>query len=501
MAESGDMGTMGGAGSTLGDAYVNILGNLNPLAASLAQAKAMTVAAAGTMAATLGGLAVGYITQRIIRESLSAWAEYETALTRLGSAFKIAGEDARVALPSLEKFADEMQSITTYSNNTIISIMASGKTLGIHTDQLKQVTKAAIGLAAAYQGRIGVNTAMYLLVRAAHGNTYMLSRLGIQMEKNLTPQEKFNKLMALGLKYFPIEEDRVKTLSGRLAQLRNAWHDVLTAMGRDIAHAPAFNNSIEMAKDNLNAFVVMWNDWAKSGVLNAVLIGIAAIGKAIWFAANIVALALMSMSAAMLLPFETGFNIIKDGILFIQQLWSWATGNMGMSWQSFWDKVRDDFMGMETVKVIDFSMGEFTEQFKGWKEWWDHINKQVEPGTQPFGGKGPNEDILGGAGKGAAKVMQAAEAWKALTEMAAKDESDKLLGDIAENTATIAANTKQSAPGAVKVLPGAPPLSSPGTQDFVPGSGPGNSGLPVAPSYIPVYAAGLGGGGGGGGGF
>ncbi len=207
--------------------------------------------AANSMAGILKTAAVGiagYFSARAIigfaRESVQAFMEQQNAVAGLEAALDLLGKKTESI--DLQNFASEIQRVTTVGDETTLAIMKLGASMGnLSGDALKKATLAAIGLSKAYG--MDLNTAMTLIAKAAQGNTAAMSRYGIVFEESMTAQEKFNRVLDVGIGKFGIASAETQTLSGRLKQLSNAWGDVKEQIGQSIATSSIFQNYVNYA--------------------------------------------------------------------------------------------------------------------------------------------------------------------------------------------------------------------------------------------------------------
>jgi len=146
--------------------------------------------------------------------------------------------------------------------------MKLGVTVGkLSGEQLKDATKAAIGLAAALD--IDLHTAMMLVAKAAAGNTSTLSRYGIRLDENLSAQEKFNQILKTGADNFAIAQAQAKTYTGAMQQMKNAYSDIKEEIGK--ALMPVFKESAEKIKNWIEEHKQSISNWATRTV-NAVIL-------------------------------------------------------------------------------------------------------------------------------------------------------------------------------------------------------------------------------------
>jgi len=185
---------------------------------------------------SLAGIGGGmYGLKRATEVCMRAAMDQEKAEIELAAAL---GETDLVTRKSVEiykAFASQMQRQTIYADELILSQMAYAKNLGVTEDSLKDATKAAIGLAAAY--RIELESAMMLVGRASQGQTQMLARYGIVIDESLSAQEKFNKLLDIGAGKFHLAEAETKTISGQMAQFKNSVNEAAEEVGGPLSRA------------------------------------------------------------------------------------------------------------------------------------------------------------------------------------------------------------------------------------------------------------------------
>lgn len=182
--------------------------------------------------ATVGLAAAGAAITAFGVQSVRAFMEQEDATNRLAVALANAGNQSTIMLPSLRKFAAEMQKQTIYGDEATEAVMAYGLNLGVTADQIKDATTAAMGLAAKFS--IDLNSAMMLIGRASKGETTMLTRYGITLDKTMTKEEKFAALLKIGADAFGLARAETDTTSGALKQMGNAWGDTKEAIGETV---------------------------------------------------------------------------------------------------------------------------------------------------------------------------------------------------------------------------------------------------------------------------
>jgi len=217
-----------------------------------------TMSVVTRLAAALGAsLTAGYILKNAL--------DQEKAYRNLSSALRLVGADTKNNLDILTRFSSEMQRNTIYGDDQIMAQMTALKNMGVHTTRLKEVTQAAIGLAAKYNMELA--PAVELVGRAYQGHTQMLARHGIALDTSKSKQEQFNQIIKVGVEAYALATDETKTASGALMQLRNAVGDTAEAIG--MAFLPMIKEAAAAITDwllNNQDRIAMWSEKFVAGI-------------------------------------------------------------------------------------------------------------------------------------------------------------------------------------------------------------------------------------------
>ena len=236
---------------------------------------------------SLGGTfqQIGKISRRFLLGQAVALAgvlklagEQEKAEEALRAALARTGDATDANIAKFKKFASEIQRVTVFGDELILSQIAMAKNLGVNTDQLEEATRASVGLAKI----IGkdLKTAFLLVARAAVGDTASLKRYGLTIDATLSPQEKFNAVLRIGTAGFVLAEAEAKTFTGRLSQLKNAVLDIGESIGF------AFVPKIKELSERIRGVLPDLDKWVKENqdliLSNAILaLKIAGVGAAL----------------------------------------------------------------------------------------------------------------------------------------------------------------------------------------------------------------------------
>jgi len=268
----------------LGEAFVDITGNNSPLIKSLSASKAAVNKATQAMAdrmrktgekmKAVGAGFTKYVTLPIVGGlalATRAAIIQEDAEFALAAALKNTNDFTKASFEDMKKYASSLQEITIYGDEAIITQMAVAKNMGVSADKLKETTKAAIGLGAAYT--LDLKTAMMLMARASAGQTTMLTKYGIILDASLSPQEKFNELLKIGAKNFKLAEAAAETTGGKIKQALNAIGDAaLESIGK------VLTPTIKAAANTLKKWAVTfsgYSDGVKSVIVTVALLAAA----------------------------------------------------------------------------------------------------------------------------------------------------------------------------------------------------------------------------------
>ena len=245
-----DLGEIGAVVTLNDKPYVDTLNTLSKKTTT-------TLSKVGRMAAGLFGF--GSLLG-LLKKSVDAYIVQEDAVNGLERALKKIGQgDYKSKLMDVAK---GLQSLTVYGDEATMQAMTLGVNMGLTADKVERATKAAMGLAAQYK-RLDLNTAMDLIAKASAGNTRRLKMFNIELDESKSKQEKFNDLLKLGEKAFPLAT--VQTFGQKLKQAGNAFGDMLEQVGELIValfdldsgvqdFTSAITTATEYIKDNLDAW-------------------------------------------------------------------------------------------------------------------------------------------------------------------------------------------------------------------------------------------------------
>ena len=167
--------------------------------------------------------------------TVAEFAAGEQAIDRMTASLRRAGVSISAFLPQFRMYADELQSLTRFRNTDIMGDFSRLANFNIPVERIRDAEKAAIGLAAAYDIKLG--NAVKLIGRAYAGSYQALSDYGIVLQSTGGKEEKFNELLRLGAENFQLAEADARNFAGSMAQLNNTWKSTSEIIGGTFAPA------------------------------------------------------------------------------------------------------------------------------------------------------------------------------------------------------------------------------------------------------------------------
>lgn len=277
--------------------------------------------------AVAGGAVVAFATK-----SLVAFAESEKVLNKFNATLRANNESVLRYSPSLQKLAGDLQNVTTFDDEAILSAMSLGLNMGISADKMKAATEAAVGLTS--RG-MGLEEAMSLIGKAANGNFAALGRMGIKLEDGMTDQEKFNKLLEIGASKMAIVTGEADSLSGRWTQMMNSIGNLWEAFGSFFNELIDFKGIIA----DITGKVAEFGEYVQAHAFEW-----AFMLKSVWIEFKFAFLQVWNLIS----PF---FNYIADSVSSfvdivlaagnnIGEIFSWIYENAGKVWNGMFDIVK-----------------------------------------------------------------------------------------------------------------------------------------------------------------
>lgn len=199
------------------------------LSASLAKLKA----AAGPLLAVFAAVKVVTSGVGAIRDAAAAYDEQADSIRGLESALASGIDPAAGMSEKLQQAAAGLESLTGVSERATLGLMKQASHLGVHSGQLDQVAKAAIGLAEA-TGK-DLTEATNMAAAAVKGDFSAFSELIPQINMATTAEKKLAMVQQLSAKGMELKAKQSGSLATVTARAGNAIQKLMESVGALLA--------------------------------------------------------------------------------------------------------------------------------------------------------------------------------------------------------------------------------------------------------------------------
>lgn len=178
----------------------------------------------------------------------------EDAINALNTQLRIAGKFTQETSKDLQSFASQLQSVTKFGDEAIVSQLAFAQAMGASVDQSKSILTAATDMAASLN--IDLNSAVRNISKTLGGYAGELGEV-IPELKNLTAEQlqAGDGIELLAAKFAGAASDQIKTFSGATAQLSNTFGDLQEELGFTITNSPVFIAAIKGLEKGLSGLI------------------------------------------------------------------------------------------------------------------------------------------------------------------------------------------------------------------------------------------------------
>lgn len=201
------------------------------------------------LAGPIGAVVGGFLSiQKGINEAVE-----DAKLTRQIEASLLAvGDASSDTVQGILDFADAIKDATGVSDDLVKSTFITAQNFGISTDKAKELTVAAIDLAAATG--TDVESAVRLLGGTFDGTVGKLANYGEEF-RNLTKEqlEAGDAIDIVSKKFGGSASKDLDTFGGRLGQLSNSFGDFLKAIGKTVTESPAVQDALKFTAEGIDA--------------------------------------------------------------------------------------------------------------------------------------------------------------------------------------------------------------------------------------------------------
>jgi hypothetical protein len=177
------------------------------------------------------GLLSAGVAIKLVSDSLKEQAAQEAAVNKLNLALANQGRYSKETSRALQDYAAELQDITIYSDDAILSGEALLATFDLSETEIKRTTKAALNYAAATGTEL--QAAFQLLGKASAGSVTGLQKQGFQFRQGASDAEKFESaLQQIDQRFSGSAQAATASYSGQLAQLQNQIGEAKEGFGK-----------------------------------------------------------------------------------------------------------------------------------------------------------------------------------------------------------------------------------------------------------------------------
>jgi hypothetical protein len=234
-------------------------GDIDKFASGASSAmNALKVVAAAALAVFASRKILGAVTDVTKAASIQ-----EDAVNSLNSSLKLAGDFSVEASADLQKFAADLQGVTTIGDETSLRMLALAKSFGVTNEDAKKLVTAAADLSEVTG--MSLDSAVRNLGKTYGGLTGELGEV-IPALKDLT-KEQLQSGAALDFvskRFGGAAEAATNTYSGAVKQLTNSFGDFKEELGFIITESPDLINLIKGLKDSFGLLGKFVNDNADS---------------------------------------------------------------------------------------------------------------------------------------------------------------------------------------------------------------------------------------------
>lgn len=213
---------------------------------------------------SIKGLVAGIIVGKVIQgfqriggalmDTIKLYGVQQEAEMKLANALKTTGNNTKAVTDDLKQYASELQSVTTYGDETILSMQAMFATFKMTPAEIKRATVATLDMASAM--KMDLKAAALLVGKAFAGEMGTLSRYGISLDEIKKKGGDFNAVLeVLNARFEGTAKVVAGTVTGKMEQLANTWGDVKEQIGETIVKSGAFDNLLAALKSGMKSIV------------------------------------------------------------------------------------------------------------------------------------------------------------------------------------------------------------------------------------------------------
>jgi hypothetical protein len=168
-----------------------------------------------------------------IKAANDAYDESALAVQGLETALRLQGANVEAESARLQSFASDMQSLVGAEDDATLAMMKHASMMGVATEDLDDMAKAAIGLGEAMG--TDAESGMEMMRRAQEGNFMAFQKMFPAMRSMTTDTEKLAFVTDLAAKGLLAKADASNTVAGMGERANNALGDLMESVGALLA--------------------------------------------------------------------------------------------------------------------------------------------------------------------------------------------------------------------------------------------------------------------------
>lgn len=200
------------------------------------------------LAGPIGAIVGGFVS---IQKGINDAVEDAKLTRQIEASLLAVGDASSATVQGILDFADAFKKATGVSDDLVKSTFITAQNFGISTDKAKELTIAAIDLAAATG--TDVESAVRLLGGTFDGTVGKLANYGAEF-RNLTKEqlEAGDAIDIVSKKFGGAASKDLDTFSGRLGKLSNSFGDFLKEIGKTVTESPAVQAVLNATADGID---------------------------------------------------------------------------------------------------------------------------------------------------------------------------------------------------------------------------------------------------------
>lgn len=187
--------------------------------------------AAAAAASALGAIGIS----DWLRGGLAEWQESESVALRLEAAIRSNGRAVEPLMQQYRQFASELQNVTTVGDDATLAMLQQAESMGLTGEAAMRAARNSIALAAAKGGE--ASSFLRLTAALEQGNSEMLGRMLPALRQIEDPTLRAAEAQRLLAGMFDVATAEASSSRGQLAQLANAYGDLMEEVGKVVDDA------------------------------------------------------------------------------------------------------------------------------------------------------------------------------------------------------------------------------------------------------------------------